>query len=200
MFADAKWQSAAFRSLLPQRDNVFFRPYPYAVHLVQAGIIVKKMIVVHRLSDKIPGARFHIFVHQPFRIKAFRFPQGTDVLISELRRMAVMPQMVQVLRSPLDIHISGIPVSAHGHALRAPMTPDAQFCVPEPIGIGMSRQRCKSRFKGFHEFASLHRKTAAPKTELRDRMITYLLKSSSMAVRARNSCSTCRTPKATTSS
>ena len=44
-----------------------------------------------------------------------------------------MTDMIIVLRTALDIHVSGIPVAAHGDTLGPPMAPDAEFGVAKPI-------------------------------------------------------------------
>ncbi len=58
-----------------------------------------------------------------------------------------MPQMVFILRRPLNVHIPGIPVPEHGYALRSPVAPDAELRVTEPFGHFIGTQGFKTGFE-----------------------------------------------------
>ena len=105
------------------------------------------MVVVHGLGHEIPCACLFITLHQLPGVKMFRFPEPDDILISHPGRMAVCPQMIQILRRTLHIHVPGIPVAVHGHGLRPPVRPDAEFRVPEPLRTGKPVQGIKTCLK-----------------------------------------------------
>ena len=101
------------------------------------------------LSDKIAAL-------SNFRIKGLRLPQRTQILVAEFGWMAVMPHMVFILRRPLNVHVSGIPVPEHGHALRSPVAPDAELRVAEPFGHFIGAQGFKTGFKArIHTYLSI---------------------------------------------
>ena len=79
------------------------------------------MVVVGALGHEIAGAGLPIPVRQGFGIEMLRLPEGADVLVAELRRVTVVPQVVFILRGAFDVHIAGVPVPEHGYALGAPM-------------------------------------------------------------------------------
>jgi hypothetical protein len=56
-----------------------------------------------------------------------------DILVPELRRVAVMLHMILILRHALDIHVSRIPIALLRNTLRAPMSPDAELGIPKPL-------------------------------------------------------------------
>ena len=61
-----------------------------------------------------------------------------------------MPEVVQILRRAFDIHIAGIPIAIHRHALGTPVAPDAEFGVTEPIRIRMGFQGFERRLEIVH--------------------------------------------------
>ena len=147
MFAEPEGHSLRVRRRFPQGENIPVRPHIDAVHPVYLRIIVEKMVMVGRLGHQVSGPRPVIFLDQPLRVELFRLPQGADILVSEAGRMAVVPQVVFVLGRALDIHVPGIPVPEHGHALRPPVAPDSEFRVPEPFRSAVGTQRIKGCFK-----------------------------------------------------
>jgi hypothetical protein len=84
-----------------------------------------------------PSTRQQACIRLPF----VGFPQVTDVLVSELRWMSEMRYVVLILSRPLHVHISCIPIPLLGHALRAPVGPDSEFRVTNPIGAAVRLQR-----------------------------------------------------------
>ena len=134
VLADAKGHAEFIRRSLPQGQNILLGAHVLAVHPVQLGIVVEEVIVMGALAHEITGTGIVVFFHQPFGVKLFRFPQGTDVFIAEFGRMAIVAHMVFILLGALDVHVPGIPVAKHGDALGAPVAPDAEFGIPEPFG------------------------------------------------------------------
>src|SRR5271157_809734 len=65
----------------------------------------------------------------------------TDILISELRGVAIVLDVILILTQTLDVHVPRVPVALLGDTLRAPVRPDAELCVPKPI-------RTAIRFQG----------------------------------------------------
>ena len=54
-----------------------------AVHAVDLGIVIEKMIVMRALGREVAGAGFVVFSHQAFVIKVLCMPQGANVLVTE---------------------------------------------------------------------------------------------------------------------
>ena len=55
--------------------------------------------------------------------------------------------MVFVLGAALHVHIAGVPVAIFSGGLRAPMRPDAELGVPEPLGNLVRPQRFAGSFE-----------------------------------------------------
>ncbi len=129
----AKGHMIFFAGCLPQPADILLRPHIHGIKPIVLGLEIEEMIMVGSLGHKEPGARPVIFLHQALRVKMFRLPQRADVLIAELGRMAVSPQMVFILFRPLYVHISCVPIPAHGYGLGTPVAPDPELYVPEPL-------------------------------------------------------------------
>ena len=140
VFADAERQLILVRRRLPQGQDILVGTHIHAVHAVEFGIIVEEMIMMGCLGHQVPGSCLVILCDQCVRIKLLRLPQGADILVSEFGRMAVVAQMILILRLALDIHVPRIPVAEHRHALRSPVAPDSEFGVPEPFRCGILSQ------------------------------------------------------------
>jgi hypothetical protein len=102
------------------------------------------MVVMHCLAHKVACAGLHIEIHQSVGIEFLRLPQRADILVAELRRMAVMADVVQILLGALYVHVAGIPVAVHRDRLRSPVRPDAEFCIAEPVRALVFPQRFKA--------------------------------------------------------
>ena len=101
--------------------------------------------MVHGLANKVPCAGLYIKAHQRLGIKPLSLPQCTNVLVAKCRRMPVVPHMVAVLVGTLYIHMPGVPVAVHWNRLRAPVRPDAEFRVAEPVRALVLAQGIKVR-------------------------------------------------------
>ena len=149
---EAEGQAMLVRRLLPQAADILVRAHLNGIEAVQRGIIVEEMVVMHGLADKIARTGLYIEIHEGFRIKLFGLPQCAEILVAKLGRVAVMTQMIEVLRRALDVHVAGIPVAVHGNRLRAPVGPDAEFSVAEPVRALVLTQGIKACLKFFRHF------------------------------------------------
>ena len=129
MLGEAEGQAALVRRRFPHAADVLVGADFHGVEAVELGGIVKKVIVMHGLSHKVPRARLDIKVHQRVGVEFLRFPEGAEVLIAEFGGVAVVPEVVKVLGGTLDVHIPGVPVAEHGDGLGAPVGPDAELGV-----------------------------------------------------------------------
>src|ERR1035441_7209291 len=68
--------------------------------------------------------------------------------------MPVCLDVVVVLGAALYVHAAGVPVSLLRNALRAPMSPDSELGVAEPVGIAVSLQRFPIRPEGTRDRAA----------------------------------------------
>src|SRR5579883_2603350 len=62
--------------------------------------------------------------------------------------MPIDSPMVAILIGALLIQIASVPVAVHGHGLRAPMRPEGEFGVAEPLWAFKPAQRFPSRLEG----------------------------------------------------
>ena len=151
-----------FSFCLPQCADILFRACIYRIPWIMGRIEIIEVVVVHRLTHKIPGAGFHIQIHQPRRVEVFCFPELDDIFIAKFGRMTVFPPVIIVLRVAFGVHMPRIPVAVHRHGLRSPVTPDAEFSVPEPIRANIILQTVHSSTeRAFFNFKScVHRFTS----------------------------------------
>ena len=149
MLRQAEGKAVLVGGGFPQAADILVRANLHGVEAVELGRIVEEVVVVHRLAHKIPCTGFDIEIHQGIGIKVFRFPQRADILIPEFGGVAVVTDMIAVLIGALDVHVAGVPVAVHGNGLRAPVGPDAEFRVAEPVGALVFPQGIKACFKFF---------------------------------------------------
>ena len=141
MLGDAEAQAVLVGGLLPLADDVALRPHVDGVPLVELRVPAIEVVVV--LGDDAEVLRAGLLVerHQPVGVPLLGLPERDDVLVAELRRMAVVRDVILVVRAALLVHLPGIPVALHRHRLRSPHRPDAQLGVAEPFGTPVLLQR-----------------------------------------------------------
>ena len=111
----------------------------FRIPCVEAVMVIGK-------RDEDSGAGVLVAANQLVRIPVQECPLGAEVLVSEARRRPVMFNVVPVLGLSFDIHIARVPVAGFGHALRAPVRPDAEFCVLVPFRCFVLQQGIPSWF------------------------------------------------------
>src|SRR5579862_2230247 len=62
--------------------------------------------------------------------------------------MAVCFAVIEVLVGALHVHFAGVPVAISNGGLRAPVRPDAEFCVAKPVGYPVGLERFAGRQEG----------------------------------------------------
>ena len=147
MLCQAKGKSHGIGGILPHAADIFVRTHIHGVEPVQTRSVIEKMVVVHGLCHEISGTGFFVQLHQLFRVEIFRLPKSADILIAKLGRMTVVADVIEILGTSLHIHIAGVPVTAHGHALGPPMAPDTKLGITEPVGALIRSQGFKCGLK-----------------------------------------------------
>ena len=85
-------------------------------------------------GNDIPGAGPLVELDESVGVEILGLPEGDDILVAELRRVAIGLDVVLIGAVALDVHISAIPVIYAGDGARAPVHEDAELCVAEPAG------------------------------------------------------------------
>src|SRR5581483_7519029 len=116
VITDAETQSIRARDLGPCAHDVALRSNVHAVPRLMLRIPAIEIVVMRRQRDEIFGTGTLVQVYQVLRIPLLRFPEMTDVLVSELRWMAIILYVMLILRLSLDVHVPRIPVTLFGHA------------------------------------------------------------------------------------
>ena len=147
MLGQAEFHALPVRRLFPQGEDVLVRADVHAVHAVDLRVVVEEVVVVGGLGHQVPCAGLPVPLRQAFGIEVLRLPHGADILPADLRRMAVVAQVVFILGRAFDIHVPGVPVPEHRDALRSPVAPDAELGVPEPFRRFIAAQGFKGGFK-----------------------------------------------------
>ena len=127
VLGDAESQAQLLGGLLPVADDVTVRSHLHGVPFVVRGVPEVEVVVMNAHAHEVAGAGLLVHGHQPVRVPFLGLPERDDVLVTELRGMAIMFQVVLVLRMTLLIELPGVPVAEHGHGLRPPVGPDPQL-------------------------------------------------------------------------
>jgi hypothetical protein len=102
------------------------------------GVPHVEIIDVHAHAHEIFGTGFFVETDEVVWIELFSFPRGDDVFVAKLCGVAVVFEVVLILFVALEVKVPRIPVAVFGGGLRAPMGPDAQFGVAEPVRASVS--------------------------------------------------------------
>ncbi len=84
MIAHAKSQPVGTRDFGPRPDDVALRTDIDAIPRLMLRIPTIEVIVVSRQRDEVLSSRAFIEFDKSFRVPFLRFPEMTDVLVSEL--------------------------------------------------------------------------------------------------------------------
>src|ERR1035438_10335292 len=71
-----------------------------------------------------------------------------NILVSKMRWVPVLLDVIVILARALYVHISRVPVALLGHTLRAPMRPYPELCIAKPIRAVIGLQRLPKRQEG----------------------------------------------------
>ncbi len=156
VLGDSEPQSALLGRLLPIADHVALGTHVHGVPLVQLGVPEEEVVVVRAHADEILGPGLLVKLHQAIGIPLLGLPQRDDVLVAELRGVTVMLQVILVMLAALFVDAAGIPVAVHRHGLRAPMGPDAELGIAEPIRTLVLFERVHRRLKRSRGDGQLH--------------------------------------------
>ena len=133
VLCQAKGHVVLIRGGFPQGADILAGADVHGVEGVDFRIVVEEVVMMHGLGHKVAGAGPVVQIHQLVGVEVLGLPQGADVLVAELGRVPVVAHVVQVLGAALDVHVAGVPIAEHGHALGAPVAPDAELHIPEPL-------------------------------------------------------------------
>ena len=147
VFRNAEPQPVFLRRLLPVADDVAFRPHVDGVPLVELRVPEEEVVVVRAHADEVLRPGLLVELHQAVRVPFLRLPQRDDVLVAELRRMAVVLQVILVMLVARLVHAPRVPVAVHRHRLRSPVRPDAELGIAEPVGTLVLLQRIHVRLE-----------------------------------------------------
>ena len=123
------------------------RAHVHGVPLVQLRVPEEEVVVVRAHAHEVLGPGLLVELHQAIGIPLLGLPQGDDVLVAELRGVAVMLEVVLVVLAALLVHAAGVPVAVHGHGLRTPVGPDAELGVAEPVRTLVLLERIHRRLE-----------------------------------------------------
>src|ERR1700693_3625842 len=101
--------------------------------------------MVRGQGNQVLSTRTPIEPDQRLWVPSLSLPKMADVFVSKLRWMAVVLHVILVLRLPLNVHVSRIPIALFGHALRTPMRPDSKLRITKPIWAAVGLQRLPER-------------------------------------------------------
>ncbi len=144
MLGDAESQAQLLRGLLPVADDVTVRSHLHGVPFVVSGVPEVEVVMMDAHAHEVARAGLLVHGHQAIGVPFLGLPERDDILVTQLRGMTVMLEVILVLRMSLDVEMPGVPVAEHGHGLRPPVSPDAQFRVTKPVRILILLERLKT--------------------------------------------------------
>src|SRR5205807_4958419 len=93
----------------------------------------EEIVVVRPHAHEVLRAGLLVELHKPVGIPLLGPPERDDVLVAEHRGVAIVLQMVLVVLVAWLVQAAGIPVAVHRNGLRAPVRPDAELGIAEPL-------------------------------------------------------------------
>ena len=147
VLGDAEAQPVLPRRLLPLADHVAPRAHGDGVPAVELRVPQEEVVVVAAHADEVAGPGLLVEGHQAVGVPLLGLPQRDDVLVAELRRMAVVLDVVGVVAVAGFVHAARVPIAVHRHRLRAPVRPDAELGVAEPIRTGITLEGIEARLE-----------------------------------------------------
>src|SRR5581483_3606004 len=136
MHCDAEPQAPPARRLCPRADHIAMRSDVARVPRVVRRIPgVETIVMVGQCEEQLRTGT-HVEVHELRGLPIEKCPLCAQVLVSELRRMAIVLELVVVLLDlaavsgrALNVHVAAVPIAVFRHALRAPVIPDTELGV-----------------------------------------------------------------------
>jgi len=128
--------------------QVALRAHLARVPPVHVAVPQAEPVVMHHRDARVPRARRGDQVGPRARVVAFGLEQRDEVLVAELRLVAVcLAVMLEHAGAVLlVVHPLGVPLVAEGrHGVDAPVRVDAELRVAQPRGHGVARQRLPGR-------------------------------------------------------
>ena len=147
MNGDSEPEPLRAGNFFPGADDILSRSDIDAIPRLVFRVPAIEVSMVIGECDEIFGPGPGVEPNQFRGVPVLRPPDMTDVFVPELRRVAVGFDVVVVLRTALNVHASGIPIALLGNTLRAPMSPDAELRIAEPIGEPVGSERFPIRAK-----------------------------------------------------
>ena len=147
MITHAKSQSVRSRRLRPSAHDVPLGTYINGIPRLVFGIPAIEIVVVVGQRDHIPGPSLLVKLNERLRIPSRCLPQMTNILVAEDRGVAIMLDVILVIRIALPVHTTRIPVPLLRHTLRIPMSPDSKLRIPKPLGTLVRLQGFPIRHK-----------------------------------------------------
>ena len=133
MHSDTEPQALFSRRGGPGADNIAMGTDRGGIPRLMLRIPGIKTVMVIGQCDEYPRAGVFVARDQLIRIPIQQGPLGAKLFVAESRWRPVMFQLIFVLPLVFYIHVACVPVPSFGHALRTPMSPDAEFGILVPF-------------------------------------------------------------------
>ena len=116
------------------------------------GVPQVEVVVVDAHRHEVFRAGLLVELDQVVGVEIAAVPGEGDVLEAELGGVAVVLDVVLVLRAVLHVHVARVPIAELGGGLRSPMGPHAELVVAEPLGNAVLLERFGAVVRAFGDF------------------------------------------------
>ena len=120
------------RSFFPFTEEIAFRTETGRIPCLIFRVPHIELIMMYSLYNQETCSGIFIDIHQSFRTEFRRIPVAQHLLITNLRRMTVLLQMVFICRGPFYIKLTGIPVATLASCLRSKVHPNTKLRITQP--------------------------------------------------------------------
>ena len=136
--------SVVYQAVLMERFAQLTQGIPLRAHLGRVPMgkftfIHLEAVMMLRHGHHILRSRFFKKLRPLPGIELLRLEHGNEVLVAEILMGTVGFHMMLKFRTPLDIHVPGVPLAAERrHAVDAPVDKNAEFSLLKPLRQRMS--------------------------------------------------------------
>ncbi len=141
VFGDAEAEAALAGGGGPDADDIFAGAGGDGVPAgLVPGVPEVVAVVVDAHGEEVFGAGVLVEIHEVLGVPLVGGEEVDEVFVADFGLRAEALAVVLVLVGAFHVHVAGVPVAVADGGLRAPVGPDAELGVGEPVGRGVGAE------------------------------------------------------------